>query len=458
MFSMNLHPMQKYINKRKLIDSLEKVAIEIVNLVGVDIDDIRNSDHCRNTLQFVSGLGPRKAFDLMEKVKEKYPPTRKHLLDIVRGQHVYVNCSPFIKFERQEHLEMIERVRGGQREEYKKEKQKHKSKDSSDRNEINLLDMTRIPEEWYALTERLFLQKVKSRNMLELKHKKWSQHLTEEQISVREMFKHPEILAEIDWDSKREDNKLFDENLVKAEIISNFKDPREPERVKENKEIFYSLLKETPETLRKYMVVTVRILNANHQFLNVVIPENGLFGYIKLPSERGMDRVSAPKPKYEKGMFLKAVIVGFPSFDERRQRDRQEGDQPEQELLKVDMALSFPHKSEDKNHDCHQLCFPSILKEIHPNIDLEKDSFDLSKESMPVVEVKEEVVARPKAEFKRISHPKFKNINMQMAVEEVKEQKIGEYIIRPSTEGNNFLTITWLFYKNVVSHIKLKCE
>ncbi len=55
----------------------------------------------------------------------------------------------------------------------------------SEKNEINLLDMTRIPEEWYALTERLFLQTIKATNMLDLKHKKSSQHLTEEQISVR---------------------------------------------------------------------------------------------------------------------------------------------------------------------------------------------------------------------------------------------------------------------------------
>jgi hypothetical protein len=36
------------------------------------------------------------------------------------------------------------------------------------------------------------------------------------------------------------------------------------------------------------------------------------------------------------------------------------------------MALNFPHRSDDKNHDCNKLCFPSILKEIHPTIDLEK--------------------------------------------------------------------------------------
>lgn len=72
------------------------------------------------------------------------------------------------------------------------------------------------------------------------------------------------------------------------------------------------------------MIVTVRVLNVNPQFLSVVIPENGLFGHIKLPMDKGNDRNS--KPKYEKGTFIKAVIIGFP-FDDRRQRERQEGDQ-----------------------------------------------------------------------------------------------------------------------------------
>jgi transcriptional accessory protein Tex/SPT6 len=66
--------------------------------VGIDIETIRNTDNCRNVLQFISGLGPRKAFDLIEKVKEKSPNTRRQLIDYVGGSHVYMNCSPFIKF------------------------------------------------------------------------------------------------------------------------------------------------------------------------------------------------------------------------------------------------------------------------------------------------------------------------------------------------------------------------
>lgn len=57
------------------------------------------------------------------------------------------------------------------------------------------------------------------------------------------------------------------------------------------------------------------------------------------------------------------------------------------------MALDFPHKDNDRHdgsrHDCMSLCFPAIVKEIHPLIDLDKDRFELKKEDRPVIEVKE---------------------------------------------------------------------
>lgn len=92
--------------------------------------------------------------------------------------------------------------------------------------------------------------------------------------------------------------------------MNRFKNPRDPERVMDNRDIFYNLLKETPETLKKYMVSTVKIISVSQQYLNVVIPENGLFGNIK---------IYETKPEYEKGNFIKAIITGFP-FDEKRSR------------------------------------------------------------------------------------------------------------------------------------------
>lgn len=36
--------------------------------------------------------------------------------------------------------------------------------------------------------------------------------------------------------------------------------------------------------------------------------------------------------------------------------------------------------------------------------------------------------------------------------------QIGDYIIRPSSQGTEYLTITWKFFKGVIVHIKVKCE
>lgn len=47
--------------------------------------------------------------------------------------------------------------------------------------------------------------------------------------------------------------------------------------------------------------------------MNVIIPENGLFGYIRLQSNKTAEEY---EQIYEKGQFIKAILVGFP-FDEK---------------------------------------------------------------------------------------------------------------------------------------------
>lgn len=41
--SMNLHQYQNFIDQRRLRDSLEKVIIEVVNMVGLDINEINKN-------------------------------------------------------------------------------------------------------------------------------------------------------------------------------------------------------------------------------------------------------------------------------------------------------------------------------------------------------------------------------------------------------------------------------
>ena len=63
--SINLHPYQKFISQKKLKDALERVIIEIVNLVGLNINDIKKNDHLQNQLRFVSGLGEKRSKNLL---------------------------------------------------------------------------------------------------------------------------------------------------------------------------------------------------------------------------------------------------------------------------------------------------------------------------------------------------------------------------------------------------------
>jgi transcriptional accessory protein Tex/SPT6 len=63
--NLNLHPLQKHINKARLMDVLEEINIIMLNYVGVDINHVHKFDHCYNQLQFLSGLGPRKSQTLI---------------------------------------------------------------------------------------------------------------------------------------------------------------------------------------------------------------------------------------------------------------------------------------------------------------------------------------------------------------------------------------------------------
>jgi transcription elongation factor SPT6 len=49
------------LNQAKLADALEEVNVIQTNDIGVDLNLLVDHDHMHSTLQFISGLGPRKA-------------------------------------------------------------------------------------------------------------------------------------------------------------------------------------------------------------------------------------------------------------------------------------------------------------------------------------------------------------------------------------------------------------
>jgi len=52
----------------KLLTALERSLVSIVNEVGVDVNKVITDPYHRHLLQFVAGLGPRKAQAILKKI------------------------------------------------------------------------------------------------------------------------------------------------------------------------------------------------------------------------------------------------------------------------------------------------------------------------------------------------------------------------------------------------------
>lgn len=128
LLALKLHPMQQTViansggrtsdDSSELMRILEIAFINIVNDVGVDINRCNIAPHTSHVLQFVSGLGARKAQHIMkvlrhqkqedlaelppDKQSRTYPVATNRLFLVTKctlGRRVFINCAGFIKFD-----------------------------------------------------------------------------------------------------------------------------------------------------------------------------------------------------------------------------------------------------------------------------------------------------------------------------------------------------------------------
>jgi transcription elongation factor SPT6 len=56
---------------------------------------------------------------------------------------------------------------------------------------------------------------------------------------------------------------------------------------------------------------------------------------------------------------------------------------------------------------------------------------------------------------RKIQHQRFQNISSNTAVNYLKKEDNGEFYFRPSSRGDNHLTLTWKFYETNIVHIDI---
>ncbi|KAL3102217.1 hypothetical protein niasHS_003626 [Heterodera schachtii] len=224
---MKFHPLQNEVPKQELLFALQVECINRVNEVGVDINRCLEFPYTAGLLQFVCGLGPRKASHLLKILKqnENLLESRTKLVTYCRmGPKVFMNAAGFIKIDTT------------------------KVADRTD-SYVEVLDGSRVHPETYEWARKMAV------DALELDEP------SDQTIAIEEILKAPERLKELDLDAFAEElgrqgfgNKSITLYDIRAELNYRYKDLRKPHQAPTGEELAQILLKEDCSNLQNKLV------------------------------------------------------------------------------------------------------------------------------------------------------------------------------------------------------------
>ena len=406
---LSFHPQQNAINKKALKDRLEMIILETVNRKGVDINQCIRQPHLEKQLQFVCGLGPRKAKALVEKIKTDLGSVKKRneLTKAFLDVNVYTNAVGFIKINDKINPKTIERPDSG----------------------YDWLDFTRIHPEYYKIATKI------AREALE-------DTVSSESMVLIKVFQNESLLQALDlqdYAKHLSDQHNCNMKILIESIEEEFKKPFYDQRhnfvTKFNKEeIFYSLSNESPITFKEESIVSLKVLSIDEKGIRV-ITDNGLIGTVS--NDDVKDNVydigiNELKRNFPIGTYVKGKVKSI-SFEHVRAR--------------------FSLKNDDLSNHKEYLRKNAILSKYGLN---EGVDFVIDRDmDYPLLNIEGK---RKLGRFvpRRINHPYFRNIGLVMAQEYLSERLNGDFIFRPSSKGVDHINLTWRLFEDIIAHIPIK--
>jgi transcription elongation factor SPT6 len=396
--SIPLHSMMRIVNQNKLAESLEYEAIRAVNSIGIDINKALEYKHHQALLQFISGLGPRKANSLMDHIRSYNGLLMRAQMyaNNMMGKKVFSNCSGFIKV-----------------------------KVNTDGDKKNLLDMTRIHPDVYPYANKVALRAVED-----------DLHKGDDPIEL--ILKNPIKLKELDLkDYIRKTEEKVSNAQVTAAIIEFIE-----------KEFTHPFLDPRPEH---------KDLEGNKLFDLLLCDPSFGQGHIVLAQVIGYDRDKHVKCRLQNGLeatlWIKDVFEDLDSIDnEAKYKEMQEKYKEnywfearvksiDYGKFKVDLITKPSELASHKNY--------YMVNKLDKFFLIEDEDL-INRNYQP--EVKTE---HRKYIPRSINHPQFRNVTFQLAIEHLRNREIGSFIFRPSSQGINNITLTWKFCNHVYSHIDI---
>lgn len=412
---IKLHPMQKYVNQNKLMEKMENKAIEVVNLCGFDINKAYEFRHLRNTLMFISGFGPRKAKSFIKQLyAQGKPKTRQEILEEKNyniGPKLGESFINFIKI-----------------------KTDITSNNNFNEEEYNLLDMTRIPVESYELGKK-FINDIFKKEENSKKQKK----KVETDVKIEEIIRYPEKLDILDINEyiKNQSENLnysefeklkFSLKLIKEELTSPFRDLRDQRKDLNQQQIFHLLIGD--ENFQVGMITVAKVIRIDTEHVQCKL-QNGLSAtvWFKDIFEDSLENEKISKEK------VKSLFKPGSAFEARIKSI-------EYKSYKADLMTK---PSEMINH-----------KNYIPDVDKISNFFELTdedKKNMSYINAHSQKYK--KYQPRNIKFEKFKNMSYTDCCNYLRNKDIGECVFRPSSIGNNNLTLSYKFYKHIICHLDI---
>lgn len=408
--SLSIHTHQNLLPPENLEFALETAFVDIVNLVGVEVNRATDNAYYAKMLQYISGFGKRKAIDFLELLQRLNEPLLARQQLITHGillKTIFMNAAGFLYISWSERKQRYEDL------------------------EHDQLDSTRIHPEDYHLATKV------AADALEYDPDAIAEK--EEQGSMSEFI---EILRDdpdrrtklesLNLESYAEElekntgqRKLNNLNTIVLELLEGYEELRNDFHALQGEEIFQTLTGETTKTFFKGAIIPVRPERFWHNDI-ICATNSGVECVVNAQRHMGAQLRRPAADIYEIGKTYpgRVIFIDFPNIT------------AEVSLLEHDVQQQYVPITYSKD--------PSIW-------DVKQEQEDTEEERKITM-----AEARAKRTHRVINHPYYFPFTGKQAEDYLRSKERGDFVIRQSSRGDDFLAITWKLDKELFQHVEIK--
>jgi transcription elongation factor SPT6 len=430
--TITFHPLQSLVPMRVLERAFERTLIRATVLVGVDINNAAKNVHLSSTLQFVPGLGPRKAKALLAAIRNSGGSVATRMVDLRKflagnvdssaTATVWNNAVAYLRITANHFHSNPERRAP--------------------------LDHTRIHPNDYrfavkvaqdALDRAEDVQGTEDLDELEAKRVEVLREVMGEADGSPN--EHHDDIVRVDvtgmaeaWRENYGENKARVMQALKEEMLAPFAEKRSEFRELDNTDAFWICVESDPAEFMEGRLFHCLVREVRHKMVKVEVMEEELICVIMLANLSDKEPASCEGMVTEGGM-MPARLIGV-DFERWQLRLTSRGSEL-QNVARYESARQL------------EQAVPHLRWQLAEN---ERVSARVEKERRQLERAIRQA-RQGQATMRVVDHPSFRNFSLEETVAALRDAPVGEAIFRPSSKGSDFLTLSYKGVGDTVVHV-----